>query len=90
MAISFTEAPRLKKASPHDVKKAFGVHAQRVLEVIDSHADCLEGLIAHVQELTQTVAALTAERNARVNELTQTVATLTVERDALLGPKAES
>lgn len=64
MATSFTEAPRIRKASPHDVKKAFGVHAQRVLEVIDSHADCLEGLIAHVHDLTLTVRKLEAQIDA--------------------------
>lgn len=51
------ESPRIKTASPKDVKKAFGVHAERVLEVIDSHADCLEGTVAQVSYLTSTAAA---------------------------------
>jgi len=56
--------PVLKRASPHDVKKAFGVHAQRALEVIDSHADCLEGLIVHVQALTKIIQAQDAKIEA--------------------------
>ncbi len=57
--------PRVKKASPHDVKKAFGAQAGRVLEVIDSHADCMEGLIAQVERLTVAVHELQAEREHR-------------------------
>jgi hypothetical protein len=55
---TMSDRPAIKKASPHDVKKAFGANAQRVLEVIDSHADCLEGLIAQVEALTVAVHAL--------------------------------
>jgi len=68
-----TEArPLIKKASPHDVKKAFGVHAERVLAVIDSHADCLEGIVAQVTVLTElpdVQTTLIADLSARVARL---------------------
>lgn len=51
-AVKAADSPRIKTASPHDVKKALGPHAARVLEVLDSHADCLEGLILQVEKLT--------------------------------------
>lgn len=60
-------AAKIKKASPHDVKKAFGIHAERVLAVIDNNADCLEGLVLQVEFLT-------AERNrlhAQIDTLEQ-------------------
>lgn len=63
------EQPKIKKASPHDVKKAFGVHAERVLQVIDSHADCLEGIVAQVTVLTElpdVQTTLIADLSARV------------------------
>jgi hypothetical protein len=50
---TMSDRPAIKKASPHDVKKAFGVHAERVLAVIDSHADSIEGLITQVEFLTR-------------------------------------
>jgi len=45
-------SPRVKKSPVTAVKKSMGVHAARVIDVINDHADCLEGLIAQVEFLT--------------------------------------